>query len=187
MPLGSRAVDVPTALGVIGVGADQTWAQVRTAYREALLDAHPDLNPTTGSAIQTDRIVAAYRCLRAATGNGTKPLPGVEPPATAASSIDDGQGMVVLHARPGRAFDHICVAAEALGQISYIDRHANLLQVTIDGAGWEPSLLTVELEETGPVTTAAFTLDSFNGRPGPPIDELVARLARTLREPQRLE
>ncbi len=142
--------------------------------------AHPDTGSEGGSNAQTEAVVAAFRALRTITADGTLPLP---------YQVDDdaGLGPMVLYARPGDVFARLCQAADAIGHLSYADRDANLLQVTIASAEWAPSQLTAELSAQGEVTTALFSLEALGSEAAPPIADVVRRLADQLRAPAVLD
>jgi len=142
--------------------------------------SHPDTGAATASAETTDAIVAAYKSLRTLTEDGVLPLPNVDSP-------HDGIGPMILYARPGDVFTRMCQAADEIGHLSYADRDANLLQVTIGSAEWAPSQLTAELMAEGDVTTALFSLEALGVGDAPPIAEVVQRLADQLKAPAALD
>jgi len=143
--------------------------------------SHPDTADTDGSAEQTEAVVAAFRALRTLTEDGLLPLP-YQP-----GEEDDGIGPMVLYARPGDVFARMCQAADEIGHLSYADRDANLLQVTIASEEWAPSQLTAELTAEGEVTTALFSLEALGTQDAPPIAEVVARLADQLKAPAAID
>jgi len=142
--------------------------------------SHPDTAAGQASAETTEAVVAAFRALRNLTEDGMLPLP-YQP------GHDDGMGPMVLYARPGDVFSRMCQAAEEIGHLSYADRDANLLQVTITGGEWAPCQLTAELTAEGEVTTALFSLESLSNIDAPPIAEVVQRLADQLRAPAAID
>ena len=142
--------------------------------------SHPDTATVGASSEQTEAIVAAFRALRTLTADGAMPLPyqTVE---------DEGIGPMVLYARPGDVFARMCQAAVEIGHLSYADRDANLLQVTIASDEWAPSQLTVELTAEGEVTTALFSLEALGVKPAPPIADVVHKLANQLKAPAAID
>lgn len=172
-------VEVVDALAVLGVSTPCDWEDVRRAYRDRLMAAHPDTGAIGASGEQTEAVVAAFRALRTLTADGALPLPY--------QVTDDGLGPMVLYARPGDVFVRMCQAADRIGHLSYADRDANLLQVTLSGGDWAPSQLTAELTAEGDVTTALFSLEALGSEAAPPIAEVVRRLADQLRAPAALD
>src|SRR5690606_26370028 len=74
-------MDVAEARAVLGVGADDPWPAVRSAYRRRIRAVHPDLNG--GAAAAAARLNEAYAVLsraRRAGGRGAPP-PGPTPAA----------------------------------------------------------------------------------------------------------
>lgn len=173
-------MEVIDALTVLGVSTPCEWEDVRRAYRDRLMATHPDTGANGASGEQTEAVVAAFRALRTLTADGTLPLPH-QP------GIDDGLGPMVLYARPGDVFVRMCQAADRIGHLSYADRDANLLQVTLGGDEWAPSQLTAELSAEGEVTTALFSLEPIGSGQAPPIADVVRRLAEQLRAPAALD
>lgn len=173
-------MEILDALAVLGVRAPCTWDEVRAAYRDKLMEAHPDTARAGASAEQTAAVVAAFRSLRTLTEDGLLPIP-------APLAGGDGVGPMVLYARPGDVFARMCQAADEIGHLSYADRDANLLQVTIASDSWAPSQLTAELTAEGEVTTALFTLEALGSDEAPPIAEVVQQLAMQLRAPAAID
>jgi|GEM_PF-629384 len=180
-PASVLIVEVMDALAVLGLRPPCAWDDVRQAYRDRLMASHPDTADTDGSAEQTEAVVAAFRALRTLTEDGLLPLP-YQP-----GEEDDGIGPMVLYARPGDVFARMCQAADEIGHLSYADRDANLLQVTIASEEWAPSQLTAELTAEGEVTTALFSLEALGTQDAPPIAEVVARLADQLKAPAAID
>jgi len=64
---GTRSRDEMAALGVLGLEADATADDVRTAWRRLAKANHPDVNPNDAAAAERfRRIQASYEVLRAA-------------------------------------------------------------------------------------------------------------------------
>jgi len=173
-------MEVVDALGVLGLTPPCSWDDVRQAYRDRLMASHPD-TATDASAEQTEAVVAAFRSLRNLTEDGLLPLPYLP------GEEGTGVGPLILYARPGDVFARMCQAADEIGHLSYADRDANLLQVTISSDEWAPSQLTAELSAQGEVTTALFSLEALGTAAAPPIAEVVARLADQLRAPAAID
>ena len=173
-------MEVVDALAVLGVSTPCDWEDVRSAYRDRLMASHPDTATNGASAEQTEAVVAAFRSLRNITEDGMLPLPYQV-------AEDGGLGPMVLYARPGDVFSRLCQAADEIGHLSYADRDANLLQVTIASNEWAPSQLTAELSAEGEVTTALFSLEALGAEQAPPIAEVVRLLADQLKAPAAID
>lgn len=178
--IGFLVVEVVDALGVLGLRPPCSWDDIRGAYRECLMASHPDTAQGQASSENTEAVVAAFRALRTITEDGVLPLP-------TAMQTGIGSGPMVLYARPGDVFTRMCQAADEIGHLSYADRSANLLQVTIDSEHWAPSQLTAELMAEGELTTALFSLEAIGTGDAPPIAEVVQRLADQLRAPAAID
>lgn len=177
-------MEVADALAVLGAEPGSSWEDIRRAYRDQLMANHPDSGGDASSAERTERVVEAFRMLRTVTEDGLKPLPG---PSGAEPEAEVGDGLMVLHARPGDVFLRLCQAAEQIGHLSYADRDANLLQVMIGDDDWAPCQLTAELQAEGSLTMAMFSLEPLGVAAAPPIAEVVAKLAAELRSPAALD
>lgn len=175
-------MEVVDALGVLGLEPPCVWDDVRSAYRDRLMASHPDTAHDKASSETTESVVAAFRALRTITEDGVLPLP---------HALNQGAGVgvgpMVLYARPGDVFTRMCQAADEIGHLSYADRSANLLQVTINSDEWAPSQLTAELLAEGELTTALFSLEAIGVGEAPPIAEVVQRLADQLRAPAAID
>lgn len=173
-------MEVVDALSVLGLSPPCDWEDVRNAYRDRLMASHPDTANEGASAERTEAVVAAFRALRTLTEDGTLPLPHQ-------NVADDGLGLMVLYARPGDVFARLCQAADEIGHLSYADRDANLLQVTIASDEWAPSQLTAELTAEGELTTALFSLEALGVDEAPPIADVVRKLADQLKAPAAID
>ena len=181
-------MDVHQALGLLGVGASTPWEEVRRAYRDQLMASHPDAAGAQASPERTEQVVEAFRTLRELTDDGLKPLPTDSGFGFEDHDFNDPNAPLVLHARPGDVFVRLCQAGEHIGHVSYKDRDANILQITLDSSEhWGPSQLTAELTADGDLTLALFSLEPMGVRPAPPIGDVVADLAESLRRPAPID
>jgi hypothetical protein len=136
-------MNVEAARAVLGVSADDDWAAVRTAFRERIRTAHPDLVGPVG----TDRAVqinAAYRVLALARREGrldvVAPDPAAPPPSPPPRRPRHGApgdvrlvggDTIVLSSTPDETFRRLVEATHALGEISYIDRSAAMFEAVL--------------------------------------------------------
>lgn len=177
------------ALGVLGFSHPVSWEDVRSAYREQLRQAHPDV-PGGSDSGRTEEIVTAFRFLREATKDGL-----VEPvtvlgrylAAEAAELAPEGElgealPVVRVQSQPNPGATVVRRVAEAmahLGQVSGLDHSAGLIQAVVTEPGYAPSQLTAEVIESGGNVDprVLFTLEPLGGGDAPPLVDLVRRLA----------
>jgi hypothetical protein len=165
-------VDVATARAVLGVGPGATADELRAAYRDRLRAAHPDLQ---GRDAGTAEVVAAYRLLREPDA---EPAPAEEPPVAV---VVDGD-TVTADLPAGDLFALLLEAGHALGEVSYVDAQAGLLEVVVEveGHGACSVLLTLQGRAAGH-TEAWCTVEPLAGGPAPPAETVAALLADGLR------
>ena len=175
------AEELADALGLLRVQPPADWEDVRSAYRNLLMEVHPDTtgNPDEG---RTTEIVDAFRLLRAATDDGTTPLATVlataAAEATAAAAVAAAAGPVVLHSSSDDVFGRVCDALSSIGDISGLDRSSGLVQAMVTDPGHAASQLTAEITPVGGgEAQVLFTLEAV-GRGEPPLlSDLVSRLS----------
>lgn len=157
------------ALQTLGLGRDAQKADIVRAYRTLIRKAHPDVGGDTAVAA---RITEAYAWLQQA------PVANPSPSPPAPSSSDE---RLVLLLPPGDVFARLCELGQQLGELSYLDPSAGIMQVTFTA----PNFVTCQLMAT--VIPSAnpkeaqveFTLEPLaNGQP-PPIGAVIAHMFRT--------
>jgi len=169
-------VDVETARAVLGVGPAASPAELRAAYRARLRAAHPDLHG--GGDAGTAEVVVAFRVLREDAG----PVPEVRvEPVPAAAVVVDGD-TVTADLPAGDLFALLVEAGDALGEVSYLDRHGGILEVVVDvpGHGACSVVLTLQTRAAGH-TEALCTVEPLGGGPAPAADVVAELLADGLR------
>ena len=136
-------MDQPEARRLLGVGDDATADDVRRAFRRLVLEHHPDR--AGGDGDTTRALVAAYRTLQA-------PLPEANPLAP----LLDG-AVLELELPPDEAFLAVLDAAADLGDVTYVDAEAGLLEVVLtDGDGRRTSLVLTLQGRAATGTTEVF-------------------------------
>lgn len=182
--------EIADALRIIGVSAETPWEDIRRAYRRRVRDHHPDLGgAATEANEQTTRLNLAWQILESATEGGRRPLPAArrDAQATSSGSADRAPAGVppamTLRAPPGDVFVQLLDAAHAVGDVSYIDPEAGLIQVLLDPRGPASSqlLIAVDVDEDPPACT--FTLDSMHAENAPAIAHVVERIGHYLGNP----
>lgn len=171
---------IVSALQTLGLEPTAPWEDVRSAYRSGLMSSHPDRDDSPDAAAETDRIVAAFRTLREATGDGAATVLSLFDPADAVGAP------LVLDARHGDVFERLLEAMGTVGEISYIDRESGFLQTTVERAGFAASHLTVEITPLGIHSQALFTLETLGTGSPPDLADVVAEIGEQLKLPPRL-
>jgi hypothetical protein len=157
-------MDRRQAAAHLGVDLDAPAGEVRSAFRRLLRLHHPDI--AGGDGAEARHLTEAYRVLR-------------RPPApvTVATSADT----LVLALPSDEAFDALLDAGAAIGDVTYVDAEAGLLEVlvTFDDGRRASALVTLQGRATG--TTDAFvTLESLGNDPAPAPAIVLAALVEAL-------
>lgn len=162
------------ARSVLGVGPAASSREIRVAYRRLVRSHHPDVAGPAGTDRAT-RVIEAYRVLRrpAATVDPPPDPRGPDPRPPSGTTIP-------LPAPSVAVFEHLCEAADVLGDITYVDVSCAILETIVTWDGWPPCSLLVTVEQRGPDTVAQCTLESLSAQPGPPITSVVRELHRIL-------
>ena len=167
------------ALRTLGLDAGARADDINRAYRTLIRQAHPDAGGNTAVAA---RITEAYHWLQRA---GTQPPPPPKPPRSTPPppvTIDDSMTLLLP---PGDVFARLVEAGHQLGEVSYIDRDAGIVQVTFTADNGVVCQLAATVV-SGDSNTARgdarveFTLDPLASGKAPPIERVVNRLARLI-------
>ncbi len=186
------AVDEAEARRVLAVSAGATAEEVRRAFRRGLHRSHPDVAPDDpGAGRDTARLVQAYAVLRrarpAAPGDrppragraGAAPEPAPAPAAEAGRIIVHGDSLT-YPAPPDEVYRRLVQAADQLGELTYVDPDARLLDtVVLTPEGTACSLLA-SLQGRAHGTEVFLTLEPLGRDPCPPVGPLVVELAARL-------
>ncbi|MGI9120652.1 MAG: J domain-containing protein [Acidimicrobiales bacterium] len=196
-------MDDAEARAVLGVGARAPAEDIRTAFRQRLHHAHPDVAPRDPEATRTTaRLVEAYGVLRRGRSRvGDRPSPPSRwshPDPGARVAVD---GDHLAFAAPRReVYLRLFEVADQIGEVTYVDPDARLLDtVVILDDGTACSLLAVLQERLLPVgspdsagtggayrrgwptwTEIYFTVEPLGGEARPPVAPLVAAVASLL-------
>lgn len=195
-------VDLDEARVVLGVGPDDEWGAVQSAYRRLIRVAHPDRAGPAGN-LRAARLNEAYTVLSHArrsrivgTTAGThsqtsrqtrpsRPRARTTRANSATSGVHigdpaDGADTLLLHAPPDQAFMRLLEASDELGEISYADRSSGVFEVIVPHDGETCSLLIIiEHHRHGAVAYCA--LESLERVASPSATSIVHRLAAALR------
>jgi hypothetical protein len=184
-------MDPDEAARVLGVAPGTDPATLRSAYRRLIRARHPDRAGHDHTAAAA-RIIEAYAVLR----KTSTPPPAPAPPSTTAPSPDagdDGTGgrpiatalgedTVVVVGPADLALRLLLDAAHDLGEVTYVDRSAGLVQMVVAFQGGPVCLLLVTMRRRGHRTEVHLDVDSLDTTPAPPVAAVVALLADTIRE-----
>ena len=171
------------ALRTLGLEKGARTDDVNRAYRALIRQAHPDAGGSTAVAA---RITEAYHWLQRAGVESPQvppPPPPPQPDPLAAEKSDDSYA---LRLPPGDIFARLVEAGHQLGEVSYIDRDAGIVQVTFtahNGVVCQLAATVVSMPSRASRDEARveFTLDPLASGEAPPIDQVVARFARIFR------
>jgi hypothetical protein len=159
---------------------------ITRAYRALIRQAHPDVGGSTAVAA---RITEAYHWLqRTGIEPPQAPTPS-PPPQPGPSATDKADDSYVLLLPPGDVFVRLVEAGHELGELSYVDHDAGIMQVTFTAENGVVCQLaaTVVSESSRSSQLDArveFTLDPLASGEAPPINQVVARFARIFQRTQ---
>ena len=168
------------ALRTLGLEKGARADDIDRAYRALIRQAHPDAGGSTAVAA---RITEAYHWLQRA---GAQLPPPPKPPQTdppAPVTTDDSMTLLLP---PGDVFIRLVEAGHQLGEVSYIDRDAGIVQVTFTADNGVVCQLAATVVPGGSATSRSdarveFTLDPLASGQAPPIGRVVDHLARLIR------
>ena len=164
---------VQAAMAHLGVAADSSWEEAKRRYRALVLASHPDLDPTSPEATDhTAALNAAWAALVEVTDNGARPFPHSPSPAPAPPSGPPAT-VTTLRAKPGDVFLQLLDAAHEIGDVSYMDPEAGLIQVLLSGGDPAASQLLIAVDAGSDPPVASFTLDAMSSAPAPHIRDIV--------------
>lgn len=165
-------MDRREAAALLGVDEHATAAEVRTAFRRHLLRHHPDVAGGDGATARL--LTEAYRGLR-------QPAPEVEVEADAVDVIATADDTLVLALPPDEAFDALLDAGAAIGEVTYVDAVAGLLEVVVTFDDGRRASAVVSLQGRATGTTDAFvTLEPLGPEAAPPPSAVIAALVEAL-------
>lgn len=166
----------------------------RRAYRSRLRRTHPDVNDAEDATERTVRITAAFRVVLAQLAQpeqpsgpppGAAPPPATDPepptePAPAVALVD--AETVGIAAPAQEVLPLLIEAAHRLGDITYLDPGAGLLEVIVEFVGAPTSSVVLSLQGRATGLTEVFcSVEPLSGGEAPPADAVTQLLLRTLR------
>jgi hypothetical protein len=172
-------MSVDDACTVLGVGPDASWTDIRRAYRNSMRRTHPDLATADGATVRAARLNAAFAVLADATDRGRRPA-GPAAPSGHERLPERPDRVPTLEVPAGDVFVRVLEAAHDIGDVSYIDPEAGLIQLLLGRGGPAASQLLIVIDESVVPATASFTLDSMDAEAAPDIRDVVDRLGSAL-------
>lgn len=183
---------------MLGVAGDIDGAALRAAYRSRLRATHPDVACPTGDGRRADaataEVVAAYRLLRE-EATAAPPAPPPSPAVTAADAVLVDGDTVSAELPAGDLFALLLDTADAMGEVTYVDHDAGLLETIVEFEGFPTASVVFTLhtatrlggvapEQDGRatgVTEAWCTVEALSGGPAPPHAAVAELFAAALR------
>jgi hypothetical protein len=172
-------------------------AAARRAYRSRLRETHPDVNGAADATERTVRITAAFRVVLAQLAQPARPE---QPPGSAAAPAPPAPSDPEPSAEPTPAVELVDAetvgidapaqevlpmlidAAHRLGDITYLDPGAGLLEVVVEFVGAPTSSVVLSLQGRATGLTEVFcSVEPLSGGDAPPADAVTQLLLRTLR------
>ena len=179
---------------ILGVDPAADVDEVRAAYRGLLLRTHPDVSGAADATQRTIELTRAFRLLTDAPAAAPASTEGARPPAppppppprpefhpVGRELVDDDT--IAVGAPANETLMLLIEAAHRLGEISYLDPSAGLLEVVVEfvEAPTSSVLLAMQGRATG-VTDVFCTVEPLSGGEAPPADAVTRLLLRTLVE-----
>ena len=167
------------ALRTLGLEKGAQADDINRAYRALIRRAHPDAGGSTAVAA---RITEAYHWLQRAGTQSPPPPKPPQPEQPAPVAADDSMTLLLP---PGDVFIRLVEAGHQVGEVSYVDREAGIVQVTFTADNGVVCQLAATVVSGGSAaargdTRVEFTLDPLASGQAPPIEHVVNRLARMM-------
>ena len=172
-------MEAAVARSILGVGAGAGDVELRAAYRAALRRTHPDLHGGGGNT--TRRVVDAYRALVAEAPPTAPPSASPAPIPADTAVIVEGD-TVAAELPAGDLFAMLQEVGDRVGDVTYADSGAGLLEIVVDVAGHGACSVVLSLQGRGTGVTEAFcTVEPLGSGPVPPASVIAEILAAGLR------
>lgn len=178
---------------MLGVAVDADSTTVRRVFRQQLRRTHPDLNVATDATERTVHLTRAYRVLLELPPPLPEPAPASAPeperPRPVASPTVHVEGITLVDAETigiaapaNEVVPMLIEAAHQLGDITYLDPGAGLLEVVVEFIGAPTSSVVLSLQGRATGVTEVFcTVEPLSGGEAPTDAAVTHLLWRTLR------
>lgn len=190
-------MDRTEAAHLLGVAADASPAEARTAFRALIRRRHPD-RAGRASTDESARLIEAHRLLRRPAGPpdpdrtgpaASSPAPSSPPwrPGPPVDARVEGDTLLV-RAEAATVLAGLVEAGHALGEVTYLDRQVGLVEILVMVQGDDDERpaacsLVASLQGRLDAVEVFCTVERLDGHPRPPIAPLVAALAAEMRAP----
>lgn len=170
---------------VLGVGARVSPGELRTTFRRLVRRAHPDVaQGEPGASRATSALVEAYATLRRiestpAMAAPAAPAPPVRSPPGPAGVVRLGDSLVVV-GPPDEVYRRLVDVAHLVGEITYLDPEARLLDTVVITEGGAACSLLASFQGRGGGTEVFFTIEPLGGETRPAVEPLVTMIADLL-------
>ena len=191
--IGVSTSKVDAARLLLGVEAACSEAEIRAAYRMLLLRTHPDINSKADATERTMALTSAYLLLTSlvvdpAPAAAQQEEPAVEQGRRRAPKKEEeieilllGDLTISVAAPASETLMLLIDMAHELGEISYLDPSAGLLEIVIEFVEEPTSSVLLSMQGRGNATTEVFcSVEPLSGGISPPADAVARLLHRTL-------
>lgn len=179
------------ALLVLGLTHATDELAVRGAFRARLRETHPDLNAAADATDRTVRLTTAYRVALEHLGRASATPPEPPRPSAAATAPAPDAALEIrlvdaetigIDAPAIEVVPMLIEAAHQLGDITYLDPGAGLLEVVVEFVGAPTSSVVLSLQGRATGVTEVFcTVEPLSGGEAPSDEAVTNLLWRTLR------
>jgi curved DNA-binding protein CbpA len=183
-------VDRSDAAAVLGVARNASSTEVREAYRRRIRQRHPDV-AGSGSTRDATLIIEAYQVLRSPAP--PEPPPARRPPPRPTEVVPDpptaqaDDAVVLIDGETmgfsfpaDEVFQLLLDAAYEIGDVTYVDPIANLLEARVQFEGGPACSVVLSLQGRAERVEAFCTVESLDGSRPPPTSEVVSLLSSIL-------
>lgn len=195
-----RGMQADQARRLLGVAEGADAPTLRAAYRQLLRRTHPDVSDRGDATARTVELTAAYQLLASLEPEPEPPAvpsDGAQPdrPGPRRGSPDQepvrrprrievallADQTIGIAAPPDEALLLLIEAAHDLGEVSYLDPAAGLLEVVVEflEAPTSSILLSLQGRATG-ITEVFCTVEPLSGGEAPPADAVARLVVDTL-------
>lgn len=141
---------------------------------------HPDVaTDDPGATGFAAELASAYALL---TGSDPEPTPASErpPPDEPPGATVRSDGVLVVEAPGNETFLRVLDALESIGDVTYRDRSGGYLQAMVQPVDGPLCTMVVAIEPRAVDSLVLFSLDSMDSSDAPPIEPILAELARLI-------
>ncbi|HEV2808851.1 MAG TPA: J domain-containing protein [Acidimicrobiales bacterium] len=180
-------MDEAEARQVLGVGAQTAPGEVRATFRRLVRHSHPDVVPGDAEASRaTAALVEAYAVLRRTSSAAAIAAPAAPAPtarrATHPGEVVNHGDSLLVDGPPDEVYRHLVDVAHLVGEITYLDPDARLLDTIVTTDEGAACSLLASFQGRAGATEVFFSIEPLGGERRPPVEPLVRMLAELLSE-----